>query len=133
MATILVVEPDPSILGLLAEVLTLQGHSVCNAINVERGAEVLVRHGAKDIELIMVDPEVPGPDGGGYGFVGSLRMRHPHLKFVFMVSAQGREKLNPRFAGSEVPVLQKPFILAEVQKVVTDALEPRLKLREEQR
>ena len=117
MATILVVDDEPTILDALAEVLREEGHAVLAAGDGAAALGLLAR-GAPD--LVITDTMMPGLDGPG--LVRRMRAR-PELREapVLLASAVAR----PPWDGlGDVAFLPKPFdlgaLLAAVATLVGD-------------
>ena len=121
--TALVLDPYRPLLDLIKEVLERDGHRVHVAGNLEDAVMVLREYGSGNFQLIMADPETPGPGMGGYALVALLRKRYPRLKFLFMVSRGGLVSLDlPLLTGGEIPLLEKPFDLTDLHSAVAKAL-----------
>jgi CheY-like chemotaxis protein len=60
MATILIVDDEPDIQGLLTETLTLEGHTVQTAAN---GLDALNKAQSRSFDLALVDIWLPGMSG----------------------------------------------------------------------
>jgi two-component system NtrC family sensor kinase len=119
---ILVVEDEASVAEVLREALEAQGHRVEVAADGESARERLDRGG---VDLVISDlrmPHMSGPE-----LYDQIVAAHPDMsrKVVFatgdLVSAETR-----RFCErTGNPVLEKPFDLGEVRRVVARALGPR--------
>ncbi len=112
---ILVVDDEPDIAALLAEMLAADGHEVETAAN---GALALDKLGRRGYDLIVSDIKMPELDG--LGLYREVERRHPgHCRrFVFItgdtLSLETREFLE--HAGP--PSLAKPFTAKELQEAV---------------
>ncbi|PYM91568.1 MAG: hypothetical protein DME04_18335 [Candidatus Rokuibacteriota bacterium] len=119
---ILVVDDEPEIAALLAEMLTRDGHQV---ETVEDGLMALDKLGAGTYDLVISDLRMPKLDGPGLH--AEVARRHPHLmrRMVFVTG----DTLGPESAEflrrTEVATFGKPFVLADVRRVVRQALEDR--------
>ncbi|MBI2555721.1 MAG: response regulator [Candidatus Rokubacteria bacterium] len=116
---ILVVDDEPEVASLLAEMLSLDGHEVETASNGALALEKL-RKGRYD--LIVSDSGMPVLDGPGlYREVERLDPRLAR-SFIFLTG----DTLNPRtrefLEGVPVPRLSKPFALEEVRRLVQRVL-----------
>ena len=112
---ILVVDDEPEIAALLAEMLSRDGHQVDVAAN---GVVALEKLGKQTYDLIVSDMKMPELDGPGlYREVGA---RHSELRrrFVFLtgdtLSAATREFLEQ----TGVPTLMKPFTWEAVRDAI---------------
>jgi nitrogen fixation negative regulator NifL len=118
-AAILVVDDEPEVGRLLADLLASDGHQVDTASN---GAEALERLEERDYDLILSDLRMPRLDGPG--FYREVQQSRPALlsRFVFItgdtLSAETREFLEQVTA----PSVHKPFDFAQVRAVVRRVL-----------
>ena len=92
--TILLVEDEPSVRGMVSELLQHYGYQVIEAVN---GVEALVRwEESRDrITLLLTDVIMPG-GMSGVELARRLREEQPHLKVVFTSG------YNPEAAGREL-------------------------------
>ena len=116
---ILVVDDEPQVAGLLAEMLTLEGHKVDTAAD---GGIALDKLRGATYDLILSDIRMPELDGPG--LYRKLERGHPELarRIIFftgdVLSPETREFLE----RTGVPRLSKPFVLDEVRRAVQQAL-----------
>ena len=80
-ATILVVEDDAQILGLIDRLLTKRGHTVIAAADPDDALVAVTEHGGK-VDLLLTD--IILADRSGVEFAKSLKVSFPTLKIVFM-------------------------------------------------
>ncbi|MBI2159534.1 MAG: response regulator [Candidatus Rokubacteria bacterium] len=112
---ILVVDDEPEVAGVLAEMLAADGHRVTTAADGALALDAL-RRGAYDV--ILSDVRMPALDGPG--LYRELERQHPQLlrRFVFVtgdtLSAETRDLLDR--AGA--PSLSKPFDAEEIRRVI---------------
>jgi len=120
--SILVVDDEPEIAALLAEMLTNDGHRV---EAVEDGLMALARLATGRYDLIISDLRMPKLDGPGLH--AEVARRHPQLlrRMVFVTG----DTLGPESAEflrrTEVATFGKPFALADVRRVIRQVLEDR--------
>lgn len=110
---ILVVDDDRSILGLVTEILELEGYEVATAAN---GAQALQVVEQSSLALVLLDMRMPVLDG--WGFARELRARELHLPILVMTAAQ-----DARHWADEIGAdgfLAKPFTLDELLTAVAD-------------
>ena len=108
LPTILVVDQDPSILGLVESGLKLKGYPVIAARDGEQALESFERR-KKDVELLFIDAALPGIDGPS--LAKNASMLKPGVR-VILTSASGipeeREKLrdleNSAFISKPYPL-----------------------------
>jgi DNA-binding NarL/FixJ family response regulator len=106
MTRILVVDDEPVVRGLVAEVLTDAGHEVAVAASGEEALDLV-----EGVELLLCDVALPGMSGAAV--VEAARARRPGLSVVLMTG-------DPEEPSSAT--LAKPFTPAELLETVTAAL-----------
>ena len=117
---VLVVDDEPGIAGVLAEVLALDGHVV---ETVTHGGAALAKVRVQPYDLSLSDIRMPDVDGPS--FHRELARRDPQLlpRVIFMtgdtLSASTREFLEQ----TRVPCVRKPFTLAEIRAIVQRTLQ----------
>ncbi len=116
---ILVVDDEPEVAEVMADMLSVDGHHVETASN---GALALDKLRERAYDLILSDVRMPELDGPS--LYRELERRHPELcrRIIFLtgdtLSVQSREFLEQTGA----PDLSKPFVLGEVRRVVQQVL-----------
>jgi CheY-like chemotaxis protein len=118
-ARILVVDDDPLIIGLVMDTLTIEGYEVDSAENGVAALEK-IRHARFD--LILSDLHMPQLDGVGLYRALTGGKEHPPTKFIFLTGSVGSSELHRFLKETGLPVLRKPFNLAELQQLVRNAL-----------
>ena len=104
--TVLVVDDDPAVLGVIVDMLEDLG---CEVISAHDGADALERlEQNPDISILITDINMPGMDG--HELAELARRARPELK---MLQLSGRE---PRRGG--LPMIRKPFSFAELADVM---------------
>jgi signal transduction histidine kinase len=118
-ATVLVVEDDERIRGLLTAVLQDNGYETLIA---EDGAAALgiAEGNGHQIDLLLTD--IVMPNIGGPELAERLQEKNPGLSVVFM-SGYSEEIVSSRLAPSERTLLEKPFSLSELLDCVSSSLE----------
>ncbi len=115
---ILVVEDEPSLLSLLSRVLRREGYTVLEAES-PAVAETLVRAHDGPLHLLLTDMVMPGLTGRElWRRVKPLR---PELRCVLM-SGYSREVIDAT-GDLDVPILRKPFPMAQLFETVRGALD----------
>ncbi|MEL6343225.1 MAG: response regulator transcription factor [Myxococcota bacterium] len=116
MQTVLVIDDDPKLSGLLAEYLSARGFGVAQAPDGPAG---LARLRAGDVDLIILDVMMPGMDG----LEVLTEIRRDSRLPVIMLTARGEE--TDRIVGLEMGAddyLAKPFnpreLLARIKAVL---------------
>ena len=118
-ALILVVEDEPRIAQMLREVLEAGGYGVELAAN---GKLALDKIEMQAYDLIISDLRMPALDG--VGLYREITRRQPELlSRILFVSGRAKAPEYQRFlAESAVPILAKPFVLAELYQLTQQVL-----------
>ncbi|MBI4608537.1 MAG: response regulator [Candidatus Rokubacteria bacterium] len=116
---LLVVDDEPGILSVLAEILSADGHQVDTADN---GALALEKLQARAYDLILSDLRMPELDGAG--LYREVEGRHPELlrRFVFLTGDTLTPETRRFLERVAAPCLTKPFTPAEAREVTQRAL-----------
>jgi two-component system response regulator SaeR len=118
--TVLVVDDQRAIRGLVKRVLGDAGYRVVEAENGSHAIDVLRIAGR--VDLVLVDVVMPRLDGAG--FVRTLLERYPQQRIVYM-SGQFVEVLaRYNLADFQLPFLAKPFTPDELLAKVEETLRP---------
>lgn len=120
--SILVVDDEPEIASVLADLFAIDGHRVETAPN---GAVALDKLHERSYDLIVSDIRMPELDGPGlYREVAS---RHPalHRRFIFITGDSLNQATKEWLTKVKAPSLGKPFALEEVRHVVQEILKER--------
>jgi PAS domain S-box-containing protein len=117
--TILVVDDEPEIAGLLVDMLTADGHRVETAPN---GVVALAKLGEQSYDLILSDLRMPELDGPG--LYRELERRRPELlrRLIFITGDLLGPDTRAFVDRCGVPFLSKPFAFDEAHRVVQRAL-----------
>jgi two-component system cell cycle response regulator CpdR len=118
-ALILVVEDEQDVRELIADVLVGRG---CEVEMAADGAEALRLCEQGRYDLILSDLRMPKMDGAA--FYRALHDKYgPAMPRMIFVTGQAHSLDFAGFLGmTAVPVLAKPFTVADLQKAVTQAL-----------
>lgn len=121
LGTVLVVEDEPGIRGLVRKILRREHYEVLEAGS---GEEAMADAAAQDvpIDLLLTDVMLPGM--GGRELAEALSAMNPGLKVVYVSGFTDDEQVR---AGEFPPgskFLQKPFTLSALVGAVKEALEP---------
>ena len=121
MVSILIIEDEEQIRGLLAAMLEEAGYHVMCAGN---GAEGLRLFEQKSFDLVITDIMMPEKDG--IETIRELKRESPQMKIIAITGYRGRFNRLPaaEFLGAEL-TLMKPFTRAELLGKVHELL-PRL-------
>ncbi|AMA59369.1 response regulator [Bradyrhizobium sp. CCGE-LA001] len=104
--TVLVVDDDPAVLDVIADMLEDLG---CQVIRAQAGRDALDRlEHNQDISILITDINMPGMDG--HELAERARRVRPELK---VLQLSGRE---PRRGG--LPMIRKPFSFEELADIM---------------
>jgi CheY-like chemotaxis protein len=117
-ANILVVGDDSDVRAFLAESLEGLG---CTVVAAASGAEGLEALRGSPPDLALIDYAMPGMNGADVA--REARRLHPRLPIGFVTGYAESERLEGAL-GCEVPVLRKPFTLAQLARAVEENLLP---------
>jgi two-component system cell cycle sensor histidine kinase/response regulator CckA len=121
MKSILLVEDEDMLRGLIRELLEIKGYSV---IEASQGVEALelMRSGGRTIDLVLTDVVMPHMSGSE--LVEQLKEVQPGLKVVFMSGYTGANNaaIHKTLGMPGVAFLQKPFRLNALIGVVEGLL-----------
>lgn len=117
MARILVVDDDPQVLSMTADLLAQEGHEVVRAASALEAIEI-IKADPKTFDLMLVDavlPTMSGPE-----FAEKMLLLHPEVKILFMT---GLDALSITLAfGKPCETIQKPFPLKSLKNRVASLL-----------
>jgi signal transduction histidine kinase len=114
-ASVLVVDDEPDMADLLADILAAEGYRV---ETVPSGVAALEKLRATDFDLVISDLRMPELDGPG--LYREVERRHPGLqrRFIFLTG----DALNPRIKefleNCGAPGLAKPFTLEDLRRAI---------------
>jgi serine/threonine-protein kinase RsbW len=116
---VLVVDDEPHVRQLLELVLARQGLPVWSA-GGGRAAVEFYRHNQDRLGLVLLDVCMPGFDGPAT--LAALRQINPRVRALFISGHTGEYSPEALLGMGADAVLQKPFDLAEVCRVVSATL-----------
>jgi CheY-like chemotaxis protein len=117
---ILYVDDDPRITQLITDVLSLDGYDVDTAPN---GIAALEKIEGRRYDLILTDLHMPEMDGADLYRELTRRQPHPPQKIIFLTGTTGVSEAHRLVQESGVPLLMKPFRIAELLEVVRKTLD----------
>jgi CheY-like chemotaxis protein len=117
MATILVIDDEPSVRESVERVLTMRGHKVLHAAN---GTEAIRVHQQQPIDLIVTDIFMPEMDG--VEVINHFRKSDAKLPILAISGNPTGDMLTVAKRLGVAGVLEKPFSIADLQKQVEDVL-----------
>jgi PAS domain S-box-containing protein len=105
--TVLVVEDEPVVRGVILEMLQDQGYRVLEAVDGPSGLNVLRKEGR--IDLLVTDVGLPGMNGRQ--LADQARETRPGLKILFITGYAENTALAEGFLQSGMEMITKPFDL----------------------
>jgi two-component system response regulator BaeR len=116
---ILVVDDEPDVVAMIAEMLRAYGYEADTAPN---GAAALRAIEAGAFAMVLSDVSMPGIDG--VALYRTLQACGSPLarRFAFMSAAAGRADLQELLAANRIPLLPKPFALRDLIALVERVL-----------
>jgi two-component system NtrC family sensor kinase len=117
---VLVVDDEPGIAGVVAEVLALDEHVVDT---VAHGGAALAKVRAQPYDLILSDIRMPDVDGPS--FYRELARQYPQLlpRVIFMTGDTLSASTRAFLEQTRVPCVRKPFTLVEIRAIVQRTLQ----------
>ncbi|MBI3327354.1 MAG: response regulator, partial [Nitrospinae bacterium] len=117
---ILVVDDESEVAGVLAEILSMEGHQVETATSGLLAWDLLQE---RPFDLILSDLRMPGLDGPG--LYQRLEQHYPWLcrKVIFLTGDTLRPETRELLERSAAPMLNKPFAFEEVRRIVQRTLQ----------
>jgi two-component system, cell cycle sensor histidine kinase and response regulator CckA len=119
--TILVVEDDSAVRGVIQEVLSLSGYRVVEAANGE-DAIARCRHHDGHFDLLLTD--VVMPHLGGRQLAQQLHERYPQMKVLFISGYMDDAILREGLSRDGMAFLPKPFSPEALEQKIRDMLLP---------
>jgi len=116
--TILLVEDDPMIRGLVSHTLEIQGYEVLAADDGWKAVQLARKFDGR-IDLLFTDVVMPGLGGGELAL--AVRELHPGIKELFM-SGYSRSQVTEEGVPPDAALLEKPFTPDKVVSMVHDLL-----------
>lgn len=109
---VLVVDDDPEIAELVAEVLESRGYAVATVASAEEALEAM---GRNPFDLVISDLHLSGSSGAM--LAGDIAREWPALaRRVILLTG------DPSALDGDVPYLQKPFAMDEILRAVAASL-----------
>lgn len=117
--TILIVDDEPEIVGLLSRVLIRQGFEVNTAQTIREGWEKL---NLACPELLFMDINLP--DGNGLEELIDIKFKFPDIKVVMISAVDIDEHRKKAIDRGAFEFLSKPFQLSQVSDLVATLRKP---------
>ncbi len=118
--TILVVEDEESVLSLVQRTLTQQGYKVLTAAHPRVAVQLCAQH-PEPIHLLLTD--VIMPDMGGKQLAEYIQQQRPGIRVLFMSGYTADIMMHQGHLQEDLPVLQKPFLAADLTQRVRTTLD----------
>jgi CheY-like chemotaxis protein len=117
--SILVVDDEPAVAAVLADILRDDGHRVETAVD---GSEALAKMACSPYDLVFSDLQMPNLDGPG--LYAEVMRRRPAMRdrLVFVTGDRLAERAREFLKTSAVPHIAKPFSVEDVRRAVARAL-----------
>lgn len=119
MATILLVEDDAPLLGLVAEMLRSKGYAVLSAPGGNEALAVADAHGAP-VHLLVSD--IVMPEMSGHELARRMQTRQPQCRVLFLTGYPRSHTDEPGAGTARGPTLLKPFAAETLTQMVGDIL-----------
>jgi two-component system cell cycle sensor histidine kinase/response regulator CckA len=117
-ATILVVEDDPAVMGVVRTTLETD-YTVLEAESASRALEISNRISI-EIQLVVVDQTLG--DGSGHEVVNQLKSIRPNVRVLYF-SGYDRARLLDSGVPRDAAILHKPFRPSQLRAVVAGLLQ----------
>jgi len=117
---ILVIDDEPLVAALMADILGLEGYEVDTAKNGREGVEKIA---ARSYDVILSDLRMPELDG--VGLYRELEQQHPHLlpRLAFVSGTTEPPEYASFLERTGATVLGKPFGITDVHRLVQRILQ----------
>jgi two-component system, cell cycle sensor histidine kinase and response regulator CckA len=125
IGTVLIVEDEPSLRNLAAEVLTDEG---CTVLQAGNGAEALaiIQSRGSSVDVIVTDVVMPGM--AGPELIARTLESHPHIKVLYTSGYTDHALLRRGILENSENFLQKPFeidaLCGNVHRLLAEAARP---------
>lgn len=119
-ATILLVDDESAVRGMLVDLLRGRGYRVLEAGDATDAARVAAECGPAGPDLLVTDLRLPG--ASGLDLAGRLRQEYPGLGVIFISGFAGDLLDDPSRAGPRSRILEKPFRTARLIELITELL-----------
>ncbi len=80
-ASVLIIDDEDKLRGLLKRIITLEGYNVLEASTLKQAAKLLER---EQIDVILCDVKLP--DGNGVDFVQQIKPQHPLIETILLTA-----------------------------------------------
>jgi two-component system, cell cycle response regulator CpdR len=119
MARILIAEDETPLRGQIVRALVGQGHDAVAAADGGEALDALAREGGR-FDLLLTDIKMPVMDGIALAL--SAARDYPDIPILLMTGYADQRERASGLDALVYDVLNKPFALADLQRVVDEAL-----------
>lgn len=117
-ATILVVDDDDAVRGLIVKILEHQGHTVLEAASADNGLRL---SRTRPIDLLISDVVLDGARGDE--LAATLLSARPQMRLLCISGYPAESETLRTFDPARAVFLEKPFSAAQLIECVSDLLE----------
>jgi DNA-binding response OmpR family regulator len=118
--TVLVVEDEPGVRGLVESMLELHGYQVLVAASAGEALTLATEHDGR-IHLLLTDIDMP--DMSGRELAQRLRSRRPDMRLLYMSGHSDGDVAGYGVLASGTLFLQKPFTVSALTARVREVLD----------
>lgn len=118
-ARILLVDDEPMVTQLITDMLSMDGYDVDSASN---GIAALEKVQGRRYDLILTDLHMPEMDGAGLYRELTRQQTYPLPKIIFLTGTAGTSEAHRLVRETGLPLLRKPFNVAELLELVRKTL-----------
>lgn len=118
--TVLIIDDEPSVRMLVADVLREQGYASIEAGDGPSGLRIL--EGDARIDLLITDVGLPGGFNGRQ-VADAARVHRPDLKVLFITGYAENAAVGNGLLAPGMEVMTKPFVMADLAAKVTQMIE----------
>lgn len=115
---ILVVDDEPALLGVIMDILILDGFAVLGANSMAEALNVL-----RTEEIGAVISDIAMPNGTGLELLEQVRAIPMNIPFVFLTAFDTKEHLLGAMRLGAIDLIEKPFSQKRILEVAARALE----------
>ncbi len=114
---LLIIDDDQSVLNLLESYLNKNYDVVCMSNSLDGLKQI--ESAEKGFDLIITDLVMP--EISGIGLISILKKEHPEIPII-AITGKGEEPEKLSIEAKADGILQKPFELSALEKMITDIL-----------
>ncbi|MAF53280.1 MAG: hypothetical protein CL694_09770 [Chloroflexi bacterium] len=118
---VLIVEDEPAVRQLTADVLSGRGYTVMEAVTGNEALRIAQQNGPEKIDLVLTD--IVMPHMSGRELADKLSELYPGIKVLFMSGYPDDMTIAHGVSGKSIPFLAKPFTPAIIARKVRETLD----------